>query len=196
MIPDDKSESDESYMEVDYETSEDDEDYEDIDENETGDNFVKQPSKAGRKLKPFVLNKRTQQRAKLRDPYIAIENAAKKLGISFLDLLGHLGKMYCNTELGYNASDKSWLELFTKISNGQNPLEEHSISVEQAIYLSENVVKGRTKWDKLRNCLLPVIKLPSNDALKKFRKKFHPKLGKAFSDHYHYFHLAYHLTNH
>ena len=182
MNPDEsESESDDSYMEVEYETSEDDEDYEDIDENETGDNIVKQPSKAGRKLKPFATNKRTQQRAKLREPYTAIENASKKHKVPFLELLGHLGKMYCNTELGYNVSDKCWLQLFTQISNGLNPLEEHSISVEQAIYLSENVVKGRAKWDKLRNCLLPVVKLPSNDALKKFKKSYHPKLGKLIT---------------
>ena len=195
MTNPDKSESDEDYMEVDYDTSDyDDEDYEDIDEG--GDTSTEKPSKAGRKLKPFATNKRTQQRAKLRDPYTAVENASKKHKVPFLELLGHLGKMYCNTELGYNASDKSWLELFTIISNGQNPLEEHSISVEQAIYLSENVVKGRAKWDKLRNCLLPVIKLPSNDALKKFKKKYHPPLGKPLSDYYHHFHLVYYLANH
>ena len=180
----DKSESDEDYMDVDYDTSDydDDEDYEDVDEG--GDTSTEKPSKAGRKLKPFLTNKRSQQREKLREPYTAIEKSAKKLGISFLELLGYLGKSYCNKELGYNAADKLWTELFEKISVGKNPLEEHSISVEQAIYLSENVVKGRAKWDKLRNCLLPVMKLPSNDALKKFKKKYHPKLGKSFPEYY------------
>ena len=177
----DESQSEEEFMDVDHDTSDDENDYEDIDDGGDMPTKIKSPSKkAGRKLKPFALNKRTQQRAKLREPYTAIQAAAKKLNLPFLELLGHLGKMYCNTELGYDASDKKWLELFTQISNGKNPIEEHSITVEQAIYLSENVVKGRAKWDKLRNCLAPVMNLPSNDALKKFRKKYHPKLGKSF----------------
>ena len=174
-------ESDSDEMEVDYESSEDDEDYEDIDEVLEAGDPVKKPSRAGRKLKPFSTNKRTQQRAKLRDPYLAIEAASKKLGIPFQELLGHLGKMHYNKEHGYTESDKLWVKLFEKISDGENPLETHSVHIERAIYLAENVVKGQTKWNKLKQCLAPIIELPSLDAMKKFKKKYHPKLGKNIS---------------
>ena len=173
-----ESDSD-SEMEMDYAESSEDDDgdefYEDIDES--GEAAKKRPN-AGRPLKPFSTNKRTQQRAKLRDPYLAIEAASKKLGIPFQELLGLLGKMHYNKEHGYTESDKLWVKLFEKISDGENPLETHSIQIERAIYLAENVVKGQSKWNKLRNCLAPVIELPSLDAMKKFKKKYHPKLGK------------------
>ena len=74
-------------------------------------------------------------------------------------------------------SDKEWLELFDLISSGINPISEHSVSVEQGIYMTENLVYGREKWQKMKKCVEPHVKLPSQHKLRQFRDEYHPKTG-------------------
>ena len=168
---DENMESSDSEMETDG----DEEEWEDIDKPESsGDPTNK--NKGGRPLKPFSTSGPTQRRVKLTDPYLACEKASDKHGIDFIPLLGHLAKMHINKQATYNESDKLWLELFKLVSEGINPMEKHSIGREKAVYLSENVVKGEKKWNKLRNCIGHNI-IPAFNQIKLFKKEYHPDLG-------------------
>ena len=94
---------------------------------------------------------------------------------------GHLGKMHFNKEGSGSESDKKWLQLFDAISKGQNPTEQHTMSIEKAIWINENIVYGERKWQKLKNALDPIVLLPSCYQLRQFRADYHPKLGTHFS---------------
>ena len=108
-------------------------------------------------------------------PYLSTFSAVCLL--SLLLYLGHLGKMYFNRESTGSESDKKWLQLFDAISKGQNPTEQHTMSIEKAIWINENIVYGERKWQKLKNALNPLVILPSNYELRQFREGYHPKLG-------------------
>ena len=171
------------------EIEEDDDEYEDIEENENVSvSTPKTPkSKGGRPRKSFANSGKSQKRAKLQDPYLVLEKASKLDEIPFPILLGVLAKYHYNkSESPLSDSDKMWLELFDLISKGINPIEEHSVPVEKGVYMNENLVHGREKWQKMRDCAEPFMKLPSNHKLRQFRQDFNPKLGTHF---YIYIHI-------
>ena len=168
------TESENSDMDV----EEDDDDYEDIEVPETSGTKSKPRNKGGRPRKSFANSGKSQKRAKLQDPYSVLEKAAKEDDIDFPLLLGWLGKYHFNkSTTPLSDSDKEWLELFDLISSGINPISEHSVSVEQGIYMTENLVYGREKWQKMKKCVEPHVKLPSQHKLRQFRDEYHPKTG-------------------
>ena len=69
---------------------ESDDEYEDIDIDDNGDgNAGSKKNPGGRPLKPFSINCPTQRRAKLREPYAALETFVKKhKDVPFQELLG------------------------------------------------------------------------------------------------------------
>ena len=95
--------------------------------------------------------------------------------------VGHLAKMHFNKEGAVSESDKKWLQLFDVISKGQNPIEQHTMSIEKAIYINENIVYGERKWQRLKNALEPLVLLPSCYQLRQFREDYHPKLGTHYN---------------
>ena len=150
-----------------------DENYDDLDEK--GDSQPKK--KMGRPLKPFKKNGKQQQRIKLKQHYKSNVAGATALDIDFDVLLGRLMKMdiYNDTK---NPPDKDRLALAECLINGQNPMKDKKMEVEKGMYLSENVVYGEEKWDKLKTAMDPLgNKVTTNYALRKYRKEFYPKTG-------------------
>ena len=160
------------------EVEEDDDEYEDIEENKNVSKSKKPKSKGGRPRKSFATSGKSQKRAKLQDPYHVLEKASKLDDIPFPVLLGVLAKYHYNKDqCPLSESDKKWLELFELIANGINPIEEHTVPVEKGVYMNENLVHGRDKWQKMRDCTAPFANLPSNHKLRQFRDEYHPKTG-------------------
>ena len=162
---------------------EDDDDYEDIEAPETSSTNAKskpkKKNKGGRPRKSFAASGKSQKRAKLQDPYSVLEKASKEDDIDFPLLLGWLARYHYNkSTTPLSDSDKEWLELFDLISKGINPISDHSVSVEQGIYMTENLVYGREKWEKMKKCVEPHVKLPTQYKLRQFRDEYHPKTGK------------------
>ena len=89
--------------------------------------------------------------------------------------IGFLGKRYFNLP---GNEDNDWLHLFEMISQGVNPIIEHSITVERGMYLKENIIRGDKKWEAFSKAVSPLIHVPTLYAFKQYKEKNNPKLGK------------------
>ena len=158
----------------------DDTDAMDVDDiDDQGDATFKPAKKMGRPPKKFKDNATTQRRAKLQKPYSAVESFSTEEDVEFNSLLGELMKMHLYKD-PTQVPDSNDVALAQALIDGINPLEKQTMPIEKAMYLSENVVHGETKWDKFKKAMDPLSRVTTNHALRMYRKDFYPETGMVF----------------
>ena len=132
------------------------------------------PNRGGRPPRPFSTAAKSTQRAKLNSAYQACKNVSEKEDIPMSECLGHIGARYYNGD----GDDAELAKLFKKISLGENPNYDHSMTVERALGMKEKCGLGQQGYSDVRKLLSPAIEMPSRYKLDKYTKNLYPKVEK------------------